>query len=189
MVRDQGERTTVLCAGGPHTDTLCSRQTQHDSQFSRVLRDVIRYFGEFLVGAVNCGPLTPALFRAGQVSEAVPSQLTAVIFRTWPQLQPLTSLNALTMQESNPSVNVYCFQQKREWPMWRLWYNGRILRKLHRGCVAFCLEQELSKCTKHVQKTLVVMIEYNFPCRHYIKMLRLYHSLKEPSSQDIHCQN
>lgn len=107
----------MLCEGGPHTDTLCSRQIQRDSQFGGVLRDVIRYFGEFLVGAVDCGALTAALFRAGQVSEAVPSQLTAVIFRTWPQSQPLMSLNALTMQESNPSVYWYRFQQKHcGWP-------------------------------------------------------------------------
>ena len=54
----------------PHTD---SREIQHDSQFGRVLRDVIWYFGEFLVGAVDRGALATALVRAGQVGEAVPS--------------------------------------------------------------------------------------------------------------------
>lgn len=71
----------------PHTDTLCIRQMQHDSQFGSVLRDVIRYFGEFLVGAVDCGALTAALFGAGQVGEAVPSKLAAVILGTWSQSQ------------------------------------------------------------------------------------------------------
>lgn len=56
-----------------HVDTLCSNPIQRDSQFCSVLRDVIWYFGEFLVGAVDRGALTTALLGAGQVGEAVPS--------------------------------------------------------------------------------------------------------------------
>lgn len=48
-----------------HVDTLCSNPIQRDSQFCSVLRDVIWYFGEFLVGAVDRGALTTALLRAG----------------------------------------------------------------------------------------------------------------------------
>lgn len=46
---------------------------KHDSQFCGVLWNVIWYFGEFLVGAVDRGALTTTLLRAGQVSEAVTS--------------------------------------------------------------------------------------------------------------------
>lgn len=52
---------------------------QCDSQLGGVLGDVIWYSGELLVGAVDRGALAAALLGAGQVGEAVPSQLTAVI--------------------------------------------------------------------------------------------------------------
>lgn len=42
-----------------------------DSQFCCVLRDVIGYFGEFLVGAVDCCALTATLLWARQVCETV----------------------------------------------------------------------------------------------------------------------
>lgn len=42
-----------------------------DSQLGGVLRDVVGYFGQLLVGAVHRGALAAALLRAGQVSEAV----------------------------------------------------------------------------------------------------------------------
>lgn len=74
MVRDK-ERTTDDRGGGeiiPYR-TLCSIQIKGDSQFSGVLGNVIRYFGEFLVGAVDRGALTTALLGTGQVGEAVPS--------------------------------------------------------------------------------------------------------------------
>lgn len=66
----------------------CTRQVQHDSQFCGVLRNVVWYFGEFLVGAVDRGALTATLLGAGQVGEAVPSQLAAVILSTWSKSQP-----------------------------------------------------------------------------------------------------
>lgn len=68
------------------TQTL-SGQVQRDSQFGGVLGDVVRYLGEFLVGAVDRGALAAALLGAGQVGEAVPSELAAVVLRTWPQPQ------------------------------------------------------------------------------------------------------
>lgn len=43
------------------------------SQFSGVLGNVIGYFGEFLVGAIDRGALAAALLGASQVSEAVTS--------------------------------------------------------------------------------------------------------------------
>lgn len=59
----------------------------YDSQFGSVLGDVIRDFGEFLVGAVDRGALTAALLGAGQVCEAIPSQFTPIILGTWSQTQ------------------------------------------------------------------------------------------------------
>lgn len=44
-----------------------------DSQLGGVLRDVVGYFGQLLVGAVHRGALAAALLRAGQVCEAVAS--------------------------------------------------------------------------------------------------------------------
>lgn len=44
-----------------------------DSQLGGVLRDVVGYFGQLLVGAVHRGALAAALLRAGQVGEAVAS--------------------------------------------------------------------------------------------------------------------
>lgn len=75
VVRDK-ERTTDDRGGGGEIIpccTLCSIQIKCDSQFGGVLGNVIRYFGEFLVGAVDRGALTTALLGTGQVSKAVPS--------------------------------------------------------------------------------------------------------------------
>ncbi len=85
----RGERLEMGAEGrgSEHTDKVCRRQMECDSQFGGVLGDVIWYFGEFLVGTVHCGALTAALLWASQVSEAVPSELTAVILRTCPQSQ------------------------------------------------------------------------------------------------------
>ena len=67
---------------------LCDTQIQLDSQFCGVLGNVIWYFGEFLVGAVDRGALAATLLGAGQVGEAVPSELAAVILSTCSQSQP-----------------------------------------------------------------------------------------------------
>lgn len=75
VVRDKGRMTDDRGGGGeiiPY-HTLCGAQIKRDSQFSGVLGYVVRYFGEFLVGAVDRGALTAALLGTGQVSEAVPS--------------------------------------------------------------------------------------------------------------------
>lgn len=44
-----------------------------NSQLCSVLGNVVRDFGEFLIGAVYCGPFTAALFRASQIGKAVPT--------------------------------------------------------------------------------------------------------------------
>ncbi len=85
--RRRRRRSSRQVSSTVHTHKVCRRQMECDSQFGGVLGDVIWYFGEFLVGTVHCGALTAALLWASQVSEAVPSELTAVILRTCPQSQ------------------------------------------------------------------------------------------------------
>lgn len=52
--------------------TYFHRRTEsEDSQLGSVLRDVVGYFRQLLVGTVHRGALAAALLRAGQVGEAV----------------------------------------------------------------------------------------------------------------------
>lgn len=57
--------------GGPRSQCRGSYKHKRHSQFCCVLRDVIGYFGEFLVGAVDCCALTATLLWARQVRETV----------------------------------------------------------------------------------------------------------------------
>lgn len=184
-----GDRGWSKVSSLPHTDRLCSRKLQHDSQFGGVLGDVIWYFGEFLVGAVHRGALTAALLWAGQVGEAVPSKLTAVIFSTWSQSQSQRHRVPSSCKSRIPACTGMFQHKHSAWLEWQLWYKGRISKQC--GGAKLLLFSKLSKRSKHVQKTLAFISVCNIPHEllYTSKHCSCIKTKTEPRLQNTHTEN
>lgn len=70
-IKGQEKNPNVLMLSFPPSET--GFFWEMNLQLCSVLGNVIWDFGEFLIGAVYCGPFAAALFRASQIGKAVPT--------------------------------------------------------------------------------------------------------------------
>lgn len=70
-MKGQEKNPNVLMLSFPPSETGCCWEM--NLQLCSVLGNVVWDLGEFLIGAVHCGPFAAALFRTSQIGKAVPT--------------------------------------------------------------------------------------------------------------------
>jgi len=146
---------------------------QKDSQLGGVLGDVVWYLGELLVGAVDRGALAAALLGAGQVCEAVPSELAAVILCTWSRPQAQRQRQS---RKPNPLPSI-CW-----WRFTRHAAGEKVVtrwRDFEMRC--FCLEQRCLIGTNVADSDATFLMCITSEC-----CICITGAQQEPSSRDTH---